>query len=168
MSNSRKKLVALVLGTHVSGIQPPSRKPDSSPSKRLSDLERPTFCLHARPPANCPCVAAPFQKLLKSFVHKNSFRNTRRCTTWAMLDSMSMYMRATYVVHWKGAPAMLLATLVICTVCVNSWRAIQSVFGADGVPNGLTALGYHRMWKRALEQNPGLTIAQDPLVSSAS
>ena len=70
-----------------------------------------------------------------------------------------MYMLATYVVHWKGAPAMLLATLVICTVCVNNLQALQSVFGAEGVPNGLTALGYHRMWKRALEQDPGLATA---------
>ena len=79
--------------------------------------------------------------ILRGFKHKASFLKTRRCTTWAMLDSTSMYMLTTYVRGWQGESAMLLATLVVCVVCIDSWRGIRAVFNPAGVPRGLTALG---------------------------
>ena len=78
-------------------------------------------------------------ELLRTFWKRKVWAEQPRCTVYAMLDTTSTWILA----HWGHLPGPeFLAGVALALVCANGWRHLQGIFGQEGLPVPLTALGF--------------------------
>eukprot|EP00435_Cladocopium_sp_Y103_P017514 s3817_g4.t1 len=75
-----------------------------------------------------------YLKLLGKFPGRPQWLRQRRCTVWALLDTTAIFLISQYI--RRLPPPRALLSIVIATVCHNSWKVMLTLFGAAGVPHG--------------------------------
>lgn len=98
-----------------------------------------------------------YQQLLRTFPGREQWLHQKRCTVWALLDTTAIYILAHYVRVLPPSQALL--TIVVATVCFNSWRVLHAVFGPSGVPLDTTALKLARRQAHARQEHAGLVLS---------
>lgn len=98
-----------------------------------------------------------YRKVLRTFPGRVQWLQQRRCTVWALLDSTAIYILAHYVRVLPPAQALL--TIIVATVCFNSWRVLHTVFGPSGIPLDTTALKLACCQARAKQEHAGLVLS---------
>lgn len=96
-------------------------------------------------------------QVLRGFKKKAAFLKQKRCLVWAGLDSTAIYIISQYIRCLSPEQALL--SIVIATVCYNSWRYLDAIFGAAGPPWPLTALSMASIHARARERHSWIKLS---------
>ena len=96
-----------------------------------------------------------YLKLLGKFPGQPQWLRQRWCTVWALLDTTAIFLISHYI--RRLPPARALLSIVIATVCHNSWKVMLTLFGASGVPH-VSALQMARL-HTAAQTAPAITLS---------
>ena len=97
------------------------------------------------------------ETVLHQFPGRQAFVTQRRCLVWAGLDSTTVYVISKYVRQLSCEQALF--AIVIATVCYNSWRYLDAIFGSGGPPWPLTALRMAQPHAHARDRHPWIKLA---------
>lgn len=87
-------------------------------------------------------------RLLKTFPGRKQWLQQRRCTVWALLDTTAVFLIYQYV--RRLSPDRALLSVVVATICHNSWKVMLALFG-DAGGTQTTALQIARLHASAAE-----------------
>lgn len=95
-------------------------------------------------------------KMLKAYPCRDAFQNTKHNTFWALLDTTSLFCLKAYVRKRRRNGPQMLLSIVGLLVMWNSKAQMDEIWGSDGIPLGITALGVMERHHAARQRNPSL------------